>query len=627
MIFGTFPLINRSFANFKRNMDRNTIIGFILIFAVIMVWNQFFFQPEMEAAKIKQHQQDSLKALTESIPNTTIDSNSANQNSKSAIADSSSIDSSSISQTKEETRTLSNDLVAIELSSKGAAIKSVKLSKYNRIFKDQSGHDQKETLMMMNDKKNVFEYLIPVQGKVISTKDLIFQIRKSSDQEIEFETSLSPESKLVLSYSLKEGHYILDHQIKFEGKIPDSSIAVIWNNYLNHLEANSSYERNYSSVYFKERDQDPDYCSCTKDDKIVLQGKSVQWISHVNQFFNSSIISSADFVNAENETVMLPQNADNLKLIKTKFEIPASQFSGGQTNLQWYIGPNIYSNLKNAAPNLESIIPYGWSVFGTINRYVIRPLFLFLENFIGSKGILILLMTLIVKIVVFPLGYKMLQSQAKMTALKPEIDKIKAKYKDDMQKQQMETMKIYNEFGVNPLGGCFPLLLQMPIWIALYRFFPATIEFRQESFLWATDLTSYDVFATLPFSIPMFGATVSLFAFLWMLSTLVFTYYSSKSMDFSSNPAMLYMQYLMPVMFWVMFNKTAAGLTVYMFFSNLLNIAQTILGKNFLFDTEKIRAKLELNKSKPKKQGGFRDRFESLMKEQQRIQQEKLKKK
>jgi YidC/Oxa1 family membrane protein insertase len=236
-------------------------------------------------------------------------------------------------------------------------------------------------------------------------------------------------------------------------------------------------------------------------------------------------------------------------------------------------------------------------------------------------------MTLIVKIVVFPLGYKMLQSQAKMTALKPEIDKIKAKYKDDMQKQQMETMKIYNEFGVNPLGGCFPLLLQMPIWIALYRFFPATIEFRQESFLWATDLTSYDVFATLPFSIPMFGATVSLFAFLWMLSTLVFTYYSSKSMDFSSNPAMLYMQYLMPVMFWVMFNKTAAGLTVYMFFSNLLNIAQTILGKNFLFDTEKIRAKLELNKSKPKKQGGFRDRFESLMKEQQRIQQEKLKKK
>ena len=194
MIFGTFPLINRSFANFKRNMDRNTIIGFILIFAVIMVWNQFFFQPEMEAAKIKQHQQDSLKALTESIPNTTIDSNSANQNSKSAIADSSSIDSSSISQTKEETRTLSNDLVAIELSSKGAAIKSVKLSKYNRIFKDQSGHDQKETLMMMNDKKNVFEYLIPVQGKVISTKDLIFQIRKSSDQEIEFETSLSPES-------------------------------------------------------------------------------------------------------------------------------------------------------------------------------------------------------------------------------------------------------------------------------------------------------------------------------------------------------------------------------------------------------------------------------------------------
>jgi YidC/Oxa1 family membrane protein insertase len=185
---------------------------------------------------------------------------------------------------------------------------------------------------------------------------------------------------------------------------------------------------------------------------------------------------------------------------------------------------------------------------------------------------------------------------------------------------------MYNEFGVNPLGGCFPLLLQMPIWIALYRFFPASIEFRQESFLWAADLTSYDEFLHLPFSLPLFGSTLSLFAFLWMISTLIFSYYSSQSMDFSANPAMKYMQYLTPVIFWFMFNKTAAGLTAYMFFSNLLNIFQTVGGKKFLFDNDKIRASLELNKTKPKKQGGFRDRLEQMMKEQQRVQQEKAKK-
>ena len=270
---------------------------------------------------------------------------------------------------------------------------------------------------------------------------------------------------------------------------------------------------------------------------------------------------------------------------------------------------------------------YGWSIFGSINRYAIRPLFVFLASFMGSMGLIILLMTFVVKLLVFPLAYKMLQSQAKMGALKPEIEKVRSKYKDDAQKQQVETMKMYNEFGVNPLGGCFPLLLQMPIWIALYRFFPATIEFRLESFLWAADLTSYDEFLYLPFNLPLFGDTLSLFAFLWMVSTLIFSYYSSQSMDFSANPAMKYMTYLMPVIFWFMFNKTAAGLTCYMFFSNLLNIAQTILGKRFLFDNDAMRASLELNKLKPKKQGGFRDRLENMMKEQQRIQQEKAKKK
>ncbi|MBK8404684.1 MAG: YidC/Oxa1 family insertase periplasmic-domain containing protein [Saprospiraceae bacterium] len=419
----------------------------------------------------------------------------------------------------------------------------------------------------------------------------------------------------------------MDYSIRVDHAGASNDVVLQWENYLDKLEKNYEYEKFYTSVYYKEKEEDADYCSCRSDDKHDSKTKSVEWVSHSNQFFNSSLIPKEGFSSGSFETVMLAENSEDLKLLKSTLNIPAASVHGKNFDMQWYLGPNEYKRLSQFKNHLQDIIPYGWSIFGTINRHMIRPLFSFLNDFMGSKGLIILLMTLIVKLLVFPLAYKMLKSQARMTALKPEIDKVKAKHKDDLQQQQVETMKMYNEFGVNPLGGCFPLLLQMPIWIALYRFFPATIDFRQASFLWASDLSSFDEFLILPFSIPFFGNTLSLFAFLWVISTLVFTYFSSKTMDFSANPAMLYMQYLMPLMFWFMFNKTAAGLTCYMFFSNLLNIIQTILGRSYLFNHDKIRDQLELNKNKPKKKGGFQERLEQMMKEKQRMEQEKLKNK
>jgi YidC/Oxa1 family membrane protein insertase len=279
---------------------------------------------------------------------------------------------------------------------------------------------------------------------------------------------------------------------------------------------------------------------------------------------------------------------------------------------------------------MEDIVPFGWSIFGTINRWVIRPIFSFLSNLIGSKGIVILLLTLIVKSLVYPLTYKMLYSQSKMSALKPQLAKLKDKFKDDAQKVQMETMKIYREYGVNPAGGCFPMVLQMPIWFALYRFFPASIEFRQAPFLWANDLSSYDVFFRLPFSIPFLGDHLSLFTFLWAVSMLVYTYYNSKMMDMgsmASMPMMKYMQYLMPLMFVFFFNSYASGLTCYLLFSNLLNIGQTLVTKNYLIDNEKILVELDANKKKPKKKGGFQDRLQKALQEQQKVAAERAKKK
>jgi YidC/Oxa1 family membrane protein insertase len=215
--------------------------------------------------------------------------------------------------------------------------------------------------------------------------------------------------------------------------------------------------------------------------------------------------------------------------------------------------------------------------------------------------------------------YKMLHSQAKMGALKPQLAHLKTKYKDEPQKVQMETMKIYREYGVSPLGGCMPMILQMPIWYALFRFFPASITFRQEPFLWATDLSSYDVFFRLPFEIPAYGAHISMFTLLWAATTIIYSYYNMRHMDMSANPAMKYVQYFMPITFLFFFNNYASGLTCYMFFSNTFNIAQTILTKRFIFDDERLLAELNVQKAKPKKKNTFQERLEKAMAEQQRV--------
>ena len=290
-----------------------------------------------------------------------------------------------------------------------------------------------------------------------------------------------------------------------------------------------------------------------------------------------------------------------------------------------YVGPKEFDVLADFATDLEDIVPFGRSIFGTVNRWIIRPLFNFLSTYIGSKGIVILLLTFFVKIVLFPLTYKMLYSQSKMGALKPQMKRIKEKFKDDQQQQQSETMKMYREFGVNPLGGCMPMVLQMPIWFALYRFFPASIEFRQAGFLWATDLSSYDTIAHLPFEIPFFGSHVSLFTLLWAGTTVLYTWYNSKIVDMSANPMMKYMQYAMPVMFLFFFNNYASGLTCYLFFSNLFNIGQTMITKNYLINHDKIKDELDAYKKKPKKKGGFQKRLEDAMKEQQRVKAKKKK--
>ena len=317
------------------------------------------------------------------------------------------------------------------------------------------------------------------------------------------------------------------------------------------------------------------------------------------------------------------KDSPDLKILHSTLQVPADQ---GSFAMEMYVGPKDYEVLEEYGEEVKYIVPFGTSIIGTANRWIIRPLFNFLSGFLGTKGLIILLLTFVVKIALYPLTYKMLHSQQKMAALKPQMAKVKDKFKDDQQAAQMETMKMYREYGVNPLSGCMPMVLQMPVWIALYRFFPASIEFRQESFLWASDLSSYDAAFWLPFTIPFTDQShLSLFTLLWVITTLIYTYYNMQQMEMANmggaNAQMMkYMQFGMPVFFLFFFNSFASGLTCYLVFSNLFNIAQTLITKNIILDKDKIEAELMAHKKKPKKKkSGFQSKLEDAMKQQQAL--------
>ena len=518
------------------------------------------------------------------------------------------------------TSQISNQVMTVTFSHKGGYIKSVELKEHLKV-EDIEGKEIKSKLHLLDDPKNRFSYELPVtgvQGGVIKTKDLYFT-PSIQDNTITLRASAGEGKYFEQVYKLSKDNYTIDYAIQWAGLertlVSDEPIRLDWVNYLDKLEKNTTFERNYSTVYYKPADGNSSYCSCTKSDKEELPEQSFKWVSHANQFFNTTLIAKDRFAGGIFSTQLMDTDAADLKKTTTKLLIPTQNNSFA---MQWYVGPNEFERLRAIDKDLTDIIPFGRSLFGAINRWVIRPIFNFLLSFIGSKGIVILILTLVVKLALYPLSYKMIKSQAKMGILKPQLAKLREKYPDDQQKVQMESMKMYQEFGVSPLGGCLPMVAQMPIWFALYRFFPASIEFRQAPFLWATDLSSYDVFMKLPFDIPFFGAHLSLFSLLWAITTLAYTYFNMKDMDMSANPAMKYMQYIMPVMFLGFFNSYASGLTCYLLFSNILNITQTVVTKEYIIDKKKLEATLNANKAKPKKKSGWQDRLQTAMQEQER---------
>jgi len=624
-------------------MDKNTIIGFLLIFGIIIAW-QVTMAPNA-ADKAKEAQRlDSLRqadlALKDSIAQfqQPVSDTSANTPVNSVSQE------QLLSRQKEEfgpfspaasgsetLETLENELMRVTFSTKGGRIKEVELKNFFKVELDSAHKEHKIPTKLLEDVKNRFDYLLPVAnvpGGGVNSSRLYFQARKEGGNAIVFRADAGQGRYFEQAYEIAPGSYGLQYQLSFHGleNVLDQNsdaIKLQWVNYLDKLELNHKYERNYTTVYFKPADDSYDFCSCTANDEEDHSGQNMEWVAHSNQFFASALMTKGvPFKGASMTTETLAPENEDLKKLTSSILIPF----GGQDHfdMEMYLGPKRFDILKAYGNDLEDIVPFGRSILGSANRWVIRPLFNFLSSFIGSKGIVILLLTILVKLVLYPLTYKMLYSQSKMAALKPRLASLKEKLKDDQSQIQMETMKLYREYGVNPLGGCLPVVIQMPVWFALYRFFPASIEFRKVSFLWATDLSSYDVAFWLPTALPFYGQHVSLFTLLWVISTLVYTYYNMKVMDMSSmggaNAKMMkYMQFLMPVFFLFFFNNFASGLTCYLVFSNLFNIGQTVITKNYLIDTDKIKAEMDAFRKKPKKKGGFQSRLEDAMKQQKSI--------
>jgi YidC/Oxa1 family membrane protein insertase len=400
--------------------------------------------------------------------------------------------------------------------------------------------------------------------------------------------------------------------------IAQEPITITFLDRVRQTEQDRAQNRNHTTInHYLANDDDGSLAEASEDPEEIVINEPVKWAAHKHDFFVAGLIAQNQFSTGKfNSNVPAATDTTNkfIKTLSSTLTVPAADVLGGKGQFRYYFGPNSFQTLKEVTPGFDRNVYLGWGIFRWMNRFIVIPVFHFLEQFISSYGIIIALLVLLIKLVTWPLTYKTYVSQARMKVLKPELDEIKEKYGDDQTKVQSETMKLYTSMGVSPLSGCVPTLLTLPILFAMFNFFPNSIELRQEAFLWAKDLSSYDVFAKLPFEIPYYGSHVSMFTLLMTASTLLMTWQSNQLNTAMQGPMKFY-SYLMPLIFLFVLNSFAAGLTWYYFVSNVITFGQQALTRRFVDET-KLRAQLEANKvkNKDKKPGGFQARLAEAMK-------------
>ncbi|MBD2724027.1 membrane protein insertase YidC [Hymenobacter armeniacus] len=580
-------------------MDRNQATGLFLISALLLVY-LFFFSPKKDE-----------KAAGKTPPATTAAATPAAAPAAAALAPETALDTTA---GPAQDLHLTNANLDVTLSTRGGRVTAVRLLKYKTFFGQPLDlFDAKSARMDTRFRT--------VDGKTIKFSDLNFQAAPSQANGASVLTFTAPVAggQIVQTYSLPANSFEVKYDLRLVGlerTVAQEPLTFSFVDQVRQTEQDLKQNRNHTTInhYLAAGDQGA-LAEASEKPEEFKAGGPVKWAAHKHDFFVAGLIADQQpFAGgAFNSNVNL-EDPKTIKTLSSTLSIPVAEVEQGRGQYRFYFGPNAFNTLKEVAPEFDRNVYLGWGLFRWVNRFVVLPVFHFLEQYISSYGIIILLLVVLIKLVTWPLTYKTYESQARMKVLKPELDELKAKYGDDQTKVQQETMKLYQTFGVSPLSGCVPTLLTLPILFAMFQFFPNAIELRQQSFLWAKDLSSYDVFAKLPFYIKWYGDHISMFTLLMTASTLVMTWQSNQMNTAMQGPMKTY-SYLMPIIFLFVLNSFAAGLTWYYFVSNVITFAQQAITRGLVDDT-KIRAQLEANKikNKDKKPSGLQGRIAEAMK-------------
>lgn len=628
----------------EKKLDLNTVIGFALIF-LILIW-MLYNNQQQEAEKRLQATEEVVNdsvaipapiatKIIETIQDTIVSDSIKvvqQQSAEGSFAYAATLPAAQGGET-----VIENDVLKLVISNKGGYITKAEVKNFERFYK---GSNQIVNIIEDNN-ASLNLSLKTLDNRIYNSKDLFFEpllTQEGSNQVLTLKLKVSPTQFLEYRYVLKPNEYMLDFSIRTQGlnEVLNTAepVELDWQLKAFRHEKSVSYENRYTEAVYEFSNGKDDYLgqgSSTSDEV-----KDLTYVAYKQHFFTSILLTDTPFkkANLYSENLVKSEEIDTLFTKQFKTILPM-EFKGGELNYQmnWYYGPTDYAILNAYDRNLDEVVPLGWGIFGWINRYAFIPLFNLLIAFL-PYGIAIIVMTILVRLAMSPVTYKSYLSQAKMKVLRPEIQELNTKYGKDAMKKQQETMKLYSKAGVNPMAGCLPALLQIPVFYALYCFFPSTIDLRQKSFLWADDLSSFDSILDLPFYIPLYGNHISLFPILASIAIFFYMKMTTGDQAMSAPPQegmpdmgkiMKIMIYISPVMMLFFFNNFASGLSLYYFISNAITIGIMLVIKNYIINEDKIHARIQENKQKPKKLNRFQQKMQEMMEEAEKQKNQKKK--
>ena len=603
----------------EKKFDPYQLVGFILI-ALIMTWMLMNQQPVEEVAETEATTATQAEPVAEVavVQNDSVQRIEL-QNNFGSFAD--------LVQAREANEvSLENEVLSFVFSTKGGQMTLAHLKGYTNYLG--------EPLNLVANNQDINFSFTTLDGRTLNTADLYFtpELTEVNGQNVlMLKAALNQNQWVAFRYALSPNDFMVDFSIRSNGMqgVINQNIDqnLSWDLKAFRNSRSVEYENRYTELTYGYEGEKVNELSITGEDEEQLE--DVQWIGYKQHFFNSILIPATSIETAEITSESLVESEDKAQVFTKQYHSSFPLKSTGELahSFQWYFGPSEYKTLAQYELGIEKSINFGWGIFGWINKSIFIPLFGFLSSFLPF-GVASMIMTIIVRLAMSPVTYKSYVSQIKMKVLKPEVDEITKKHKDDAVKRQQETMALYNKAGANPMSGCLPALLQLPVFYALFSFFPVAFALRQKSFLWADDLSSYDSVYELPFNIPFYGDHISLFPILASVAIFFYTMMTMGQQQATQQPGMpnmKFIMYLMPLMMLFFFNNYASGLSLYYFVSNVLTIILMLVIKNYVVSEDKIFAKIEENKKKPKKAGGFTARLQKAMEEAEKQQKAKQK--